>query len=125
MNSEEIHFCDDCHNLTFLHLDTENNQLYHTCKICSTSKLFEGKDNCIYSNTYNKYNKKLYLNDNKYITHDKTLPSIVGNSNLRCPNEECITIKENIKGTFKYIKYDTDNMKYIYICENCGQKWNN
>ena len=125
MNSEEIHFCDNCHNLTFLHLDPEDKQLYHSCKVCSTTQPFKGKDNCIYSNNFGGYDKSLYINSNKYITHDKTLPSIMGDLNFKCPNEECITIKENIKGSFKYIKYDTDNMKYIYICENCGQKWNN
>ena len=25
----------------------------------------------------------------------------------------------------KKIKYDLENMKYIYICNHCGQKWKN
>tara|TARA_Y100000287_G_C14168810_1_gene328663 strand:- start:309 stop:686 length:378 start_codon:yes stop_codon:yes gene_type:complete len=125
MNNEEINFCDNCYNLTFFHLDTEDNKLYHVCKVCSTTKEFIGGNNCIFSNTFQDYDKSVFINTNKYVTHDKTLPSINGNFNLKCPNEECITKKENIKGSFKYIKYDIENMKYIYICENCGQKWNN
>lgn len=125
MNSDEINFCDQCHNLTFIHLDEEKNELYHACKNCSTTKKFVSNDNCIYSEFFQEYDKSTFLNTNKYITHDITLPHIKGNNNLRCPNEECITRKGNIKGNFKYIKYDEDNMKYIYICENCGQKWNN
>ena len=25
----------------------------------------------------------------------------------------------------KYIKYDYDNIKYLYICQSCNQKWTN
>ena len=73
MNSEEINFCDNCYNLTFLHLDTDNKKLYHACKNCATTKEFSGNENCIYSNTFQDYDKSMYINTNKYIIHDISL----------------------------------------------------
>ena len=64
-------------------------------------------------------------NTNKYITHDITLPKIEGNPNIKCVNDECISVKEGKESSITYIKYDLENMKYIYICNHCGQKWKN
>ena len=50
---------------------------------------------------------------------------IEGNTNIRCPNEECISIQESKQSSVTYIKYDSEDMKYIYICNYCGQKWKN
>ena len=35
------------------------------------------------------------------------------------------SITEGKKSDIIYIKYDKDNMKYIYSCNYCGQKWSN
>ena len=58
-------------------------------------------------------------------TQDITLPTIIGNPNIQCPNVECESIKEVKNSSVTYIKYDAENMKYIYICNYCGQKWKN
>ena len=50
---------------------------------------------------------------------------IKDNPNLKCPNSECDCNKKNTESSFKYIQYNADDMKYIYICNVCGQKWNN
>lgn len=124
MDNTEIHFCSECQNMTYLYTDEEMN-LIHYCKSCSKSEPFSGTDNCIYSINFNKYDNSEMINNNEYITHDVTLPKIEGNENIRCPNDECISIKEKKKSLITYIKYDYDNMKYIYICNHCGQKWKN
>ena len=41
--------------------------------------------------------------------------------NIKCSNEACLDKETHIK----YIKYDNDNMKFIYICNHCGTKWLN
>jgi len=118
MDNDGIHFCTECYNLTFLHLDEED-KLIHACKTCQKTESFSG-NNCIYSVDYEKIDKSQLMNTNKYITHDKTLPSIKDNPNIKCPNKEC-----NDRSSFKYIKYNTEDMNYMYICEKCGQKWTN
>ena len=118
MEGDGIHFCKECYNLTYLHLD-EDEKLIHACKICEKTEPFTGTNFCIYSVDYVNLDKGEIINTNKYITHDKTLPSIKDNPNIRCPNKDCNS------PSFKYIKYDSGDMKYIYICEGCGQKWSN
>lgn len=131
MDKEGIHFCSECHNLSYIFLQEKESEdseekvqeLIYKCKLCGNIEPYDGENNCIYNSTFADYDISRMINTNQYITHDKTLPSIKGNENFKCPNEEC-----NAQGgdkSFKYIKYNVDDMKYIYICEKCGQKWNN
>ena len=121
---EGIHFCKECHNLTYIHLD-EDDKLIYACKICGKTEEFISDNNCIHTSNFKDYDVSLTINQNKYITHDKTLPTIKSNHNLRCPNKECNTNQGKEECDFKYIKYNSDDMKYIYICTICGQKWTN
>ena len=88
MEDSEIHFCSECQNMTFLYLDQEK-KLIHYCKACEKIEHFNGKNNCIYSIEYKKYDKSEYINHNPYITQDVTLPIIEGNINIKCTNPEC------------------------------------
>ena len=54
-------------------------------------------------------------------THSALTPML----NIKCSNDECISVKEDKESSITYIKYDLENMKYIYICNHCGQKWKN
>ena len=120
MSDGGIHFCKECHNLTNIHTTVEN-KLIHYCKSCDSEEKYEGS-NCIYSQDFRTLDKSLIYNSNKYVTHDKTLPTIKDNININCPNEECNTNKEKIHKSIKYLKHDMSDMKYTYICETCGQK---
>ena len=51
--------------------------------------------------------------------------TIKNNANITCPNDECLTNTEHVEKSFKYIKYDEDQMKFLYVCEGCGQCWTN
>ncbi len=124
MNNSEIHFCSSCHNLTRFYLN-DDKELIHYCKSCNKSEKFESDGACIHSISFNEMDTSEVINENKYITHDITLPSIEGNTNIRCINPECESIQGDKLSSLKYIKYDSENMKYIYICNYCGQKWKN
>ena len=124
MEDSEIHFCSECHNLTYLYINEEK-ELIHYCKVCSKSENFNNKNNCIYSIDFTKYDNSELISNNKYITHDITIPKIKDNVNIQCINDECISIKEKLSSEISYIKYDIDDMKYIYICNHCGSKWKN
>ena len=43
----EVHFCNECNNMTYIHLDEENN-LIHACKSCGKIEKIEDDMNCIY-----------------------------------------------------------------------------
>jgi DNA-directed RNA polymerase subunit M/transcription elongation factor TFIIS len=124
MDDSETHFCKQCQNMTFLYTDESKNLIHH-CKACMYSEPYLKKNNCIYSIQFKKYDNSEYINSNPYVTHDITLPKIKNNPNIKCVNPECISITESKECDITYIKYDMENMKYIYICNHCGQKWKN
>ena len=125
MENSDIHFCQECHNMTFICVDSGT--LIHYCKACETSAPFteESLRKPIYSMDFRKFDTSEVINRNKYITQDITLPKIEGNPNIKCTNAECISVTDNEPSSVTYIKYDTEEMKYIYICNHCGQKWRN
>ena len=116
----EINFCEGCDNIMFIYSDQEQEKLYLGCKKCGTKKDYLN-NNCIYKNEF-KFDFSETINNNKYINHDTTLPIIEDNKNIKCPNEDCSSDKPS---NITYIKYDEDKLRYIYICNCCGQKWKN
>lgn len=119
----EINFCDNCENCMFLYSDEESQKLYLGCKACQT-KIPYNQNKCIYSTNY-EIDLSETINQNKFLKEDNTLPTIKGNSNIKCPNQECKSIKENEPSDIQYIKFDSVNMKYMYVCKYCSQKWTN
>ena len=123
-----IHFCSECNNITYLYIKTDEDDedhLIHHCKNCGNDEKFANKDNCIYEHNFKKFDSSVLINVNKYITQDPTLPKIKNNINIKCPNADCESIMGNKLSQITYIKYNADDMKYIYICDYCGQKWKN
>tara|TARA_B100000073_G_scaffold342156_1_gene344778 strand:- start:600 stop:965 length:366 start_codon:yes stop_codon:yes gene_type:complete len=119
----EINFCPDCDNHLFIYSDEEKQKLYLGCKSCGKRVEYE-ETKCIYNNEY-EINLSETINQNQYLEHDITLPSIHNNQNIQCPNSECISVKEKKPSDVMYIKYEQESMKYIYICKYCKQSWTN
>lgn len=117
----ELNFCKKCDNLMYLYKEDTTDVLFHCCKACMNTEKIEDTIKKVYTNTNSNIDKGETINNNPYITHDITIPSIIGNSNIKCQNKDCDAESSNIK----YIKYDEINMKYIYICNHCGYKWKN
>ena len=114
-------FCDDCNNTMYIYLDKDISKLYLYCKTCLNKK--EYNNNLLYNNDSNiKISES--INNNKFINYDITLPHIKSN-NIKCTNEGCKSIVDKLESDIIFIKYDKNNMKYIYTCNYCGQKWTN
>lgn len=116
-------FCDDCDNVMYVYLDKEEEipKLYLYCKACLNKKPYDG--NLLYNNDHN-IDVSESINNNKYINYDITLPHIKSD-NIKCPNEQCKSITDKLQSDIIYMKYDNNNMKYIYTCNYCSQKWTN
>jgi hypothetical protein len=128
-STNEVYFCSKCDNLSSIHLYRESEEsepeLVYYCKACTNREAVPKDSRFVYTINFDGYDKSELLNSNKYISHDLTLPTIDGNPNIRCTNTECVSIKESKPSSVKYVKYDPENMRYMYICNYCGQKWNN
>ena len=61
---------------------------------------------------------------NKYTKFDPTLPRL---NNIKCPNVDCVTNKEDNPADpdVVSVRYDNLNVKYLYICSHCDFTWKN
>jgi DNA-directed RNA polymerase subunit M/transcription elongation factor TFIIS len=124
-----MHFCSNCDNMYYLKLASdEGNELIYYCRKCGNEETSIGNESVVVSTTNIKQKEqKFHHIINEYTKYDPTLPRI---SNIKCPNISCLSNKEKEDPEFKeneiiYMRYDTENMKYVYICSNCDTIWKN
>ena len=111
----------------YMKIDGEGEQqkLQYWCRNCGNSETHDGKQsNCIVEKNYNKGEKNYKNFINKYTTEDPTLPRV---NNILCPNEDCPCnkVKDPEPREVIYIKYDNEDMKFIYLCCICKTAWKN
>jgi hypothetical protein len=98
------------------------NELTHYCRNCGFIDHSNIQENsCIFRNDIKKGEQKYNHIINEYTKQDPTLPRI---HNMNCPNAVCKTnTEENEKPEILYIRYDENNLKYIYMCSTCDTTW--
>lgn len=118
-------FCSVCSNMYYISInENDTNKLQYYCRNCGN------KDNeitesggCILNTQLKTVGKHRFSHIiNKYSKFDPTLPRI---HNIPCPNALCAT-NTNDKKTAReviYIRYDDDNLKYLYMCTTCDEVW--
>lgn len=111
-------FCPKCENL--LYLDTKTDKLLRICRTCDYQEEDTqgglAMETIVQERTSEGY--KILLNE--FTRQDPTLPHV---TTLPCPRSACPT---NVKGQQKdviIIKYDAQNLKFLYICNVCGEQW--
>lgn len=136
-----MEFCNKCGNMYYIMLSKkDNNNITYHCRKCGdeNSKLINELKNLCVSKTHIINNNTNYKNIiNEYTKYDPTLPRT---NKLDCPNENCPSNSNNdndndeTKSSKKkcktekeivYIRYDNENMKYIYLCCLCDTTWKN
>lgn len=119
-----MHFCEKCGNMYYIKLfKGDENQLIYYCRKCGNENTMISENNVIVSKTTLKKKKQTFDHIvNKYTKLDPTLPRI---QNMKCPNKECVSNDEdsNIENEIIYIRYDNEDLKYIYLCANCDTCW--
>ena len=116
-------FCIKCDNMYYIGINAENtNQLTHYCRNCGFVDNSNIEENsCILNMDIKKGEQKYSHIINEYTKQDPTLPRI---HNMNCPNAVCKTnTEENEKPEILYIRYDENNLKYIYMCSTCDTTW--
>ena len=115
-------FCSFCDNMLYVDIDQEKNLVYY-CKNCNNKVVQQKEAGSIVIVEDNKINDELKFSQyiNKYLKYDPTLPRV---SNMSCPNASC-TRKDHEENEVIYIKYDPNDMKYVYYCCHCDYSWIN
>jgi hypothetical protein len=99
------------------------NKLTYYCRNCRhVDETITEEGVCVLNTQLKKGEQKFNHIINKYTKTDPTLPRMY---NMVCPNPECQT---NIGADKKpteviYVRYDDDNLKYLYICSECDTTW--
>lgn len=119
-------FCNNCNNMYYIKLsDEDSNSIIYYCRNCGNidNNLLKNKK-CILKEDVNKNINKFDKIINKYTKYDPTLPRI---NYIKCPNDTCSSNVDNfdiLSREIIYIRYDSINMKYIYLCSHCDYIWN-
>lgn len=118
-------FCVKCDNMYYIRINETNcNQMNYYCRNCGHTDENLTNDSIYVMNTQLKKDGQTYNHIiNKYTKLDPTLPRIY---NVKCPNINCKTNEEKEKekkAEVIYMRYDDDNMKYLYICVECDTVW--
>ena len=118
-------FCEVCNFIYYLSVDEEDpNRLIYVCHHCGNVNEELVKNGlCIFNQQYK--GKKLEMSHlvNQYTKLDPTLPRVW---NVRCPNADCKTNHGDLQkepAEIIYIKYDAEELKFMYMCVECDTVW--
>ena len=142
-----MQFCPTCDNKLYMRIHRESDdekiagQSHHKPNITSSPLVLYCKnctfftelkdtgtnlpvtfDPCMYRSNYSKEHPLYYSTIvNTYTVNDPTLPRT---SDMPCPNNECKTKHDDdCIPEVLYIRYNDDDMKYLYICKHCKWCW--
>ena len=122
-------FCTVCENMYYIGINENGgNQLTYYCRSCGHKDETLASENvCVLKTQIKKGAQQFNHIINEYTKLDPTLPRIY---NMKCPNEACQTNVEiggggpgKIPAEVIYVRYDDDNMKYLYMCVTCDNVW--
>ena len=112
-----MNFCTKCDNMYYLKISMDDPSLLgYYCRHCGNEEKKGDIGMCVL-HTQLKKGDNYYQNIiNEYTKEDPTLPRT---NIIECPNPNCPKTKNEVL----YIRYDEENMKYVYMCVVCDTKW--
>lgn len=120
--SATLHFCPVCRYYLALDINVETTILTRVCRHCGYTQ--EEKQGSLVLETVvqEKASESYKILLNEFTRQDPTLPHV---SNIPCPGfpEKPCPSKTLAKPDVILIKSDPTNMKYLYLCNVCGQQW--
>ena len=120
-----MHFCEKCDNMYYIKIndsdsDSDECRLIYYCRKCGNENTNLSKDDICVSKEYMKQTKYKYNSViTPYTIKDPTLPR---SKTIICPS---CSVNENDRedSSVIYIRYDEENIKYVYLCSKCNKTW--
>ena len=123
-------FCTKCNFMYYISInEKDSNLLSYYCRNCGHKDESISEEGACVLNTHLKKEQQNFNHIvNQYTKMDPTLPRIY---NIPCPNTTCSTnhvskeSPDSGSGSTEviYMRYDDDNLKYLYICTTCDFVW--
>ncbi len=118
-----MHFCKNCENMYYIRLQDDSDELNFYCRNCGyVDEILNQESMCLTSFDKTSSQSGISNSINAFTKYDPTLPHL---HNILCINKECISNKENsdVKSDVIYIRYNDNDMKYLYLCVHCDKAW--
>lgn len=129
-------FCLECHNMLYLSLspiktiegEEENDanneelmtELVYYCRHCGHRENQNQNETIILNEKhFQDEDSKLKHIINPYTKFDPTLPRV----KIPCPNQVCKSNTTSTESEVLFIRYNTQNLKYLYLCCHCDTTW--
>lgn len=114
-------FCNNCGNMYYMKIDENNcNSLIHYCRQCGNiDDTLTNEGLCVLENQLKKTEQKFDHIINPYTKLDPTLPRIV----MKCPSESCDSNQSTSPHEVIFLRFDEENLKFVYICPVCDYNW--
>ena len=135
-----MRFCSNCDNVLYTSLSEDNgNSLVYYCRHCGNKDAASQEEMVIVMNTQLKKTQMNFSSFiNEYTKFDPTLPRLM----KKCSNENCATNKksggdgadggakkedaaDDGKSETLYVRYDDNELKYLYMCTVCDTVYTN
>ena len=119
-----MYFCAKCNNMYYIKISPDDeNELVHFCRHCGNIDTTISAKNVSVSKVVLKGAEQSYhMYINEYTKLDPTIPRI---KTVSCPNVDCACNNpaNPIEKDILYVRYDDDNLRYIYQCCHCDTTW--
>ena len=120
MRDSSIRFCAVCSNYLYLHVDETTGDLQRSCRNCGYKDTAE-QGGLVSEMRIEQLTAEGYNLINEFTLRDPRLPHLTGT--LKCINGVCASNTEGRESDIVYIKYDYENLRYMYICTQCKTSW--
>jgi len=101
-------------------MDTKSGALLRVCRTCGYSENDTQGGLAMETVVQERSSEGYKILLNEFTRQDPTLPHV---KSIKCPRADCETNERGAERDVIYIKYDTVNLKYLYICNVCGEQW--
>jgi len=115
-----IRFCSVCDNYLYLQVEGETQTLQRMCRNCGF-KDTEDQGGLVSEMHIEQRSAEGYTLINEFTLKDKRLPHLYGT--MKCISDKCPSNTQSKESDIVYIKYDTENLRYIYMCYLCQATW--
>ncbi len=129
-----MHFCSVCDNMYYIRIsEKDEDKLIYYCRKCGHTDdelISDPKNVCVSKTHVRKKGATFDHLVNEYTKLDPTLPRI---GNIKCPNPNCPSNEQSDESPETsdsassdkviYLRYDDDNIRFVYICPRCDTIW--
>lgn len=111
--------CSTCQNMYIMKLQPDG-ALVWKCLTCGVEEPQVGGCLLVETLVQERSSEGYRILLNEFTRQDSTLPHV---KSVKCPKANCASNGSGTERDVIYIKYDAINMKYMYICNICGESW--